>query len=674
MSKKKSNAATTFIVFFVVAVIIFIGVFIVASVLSEDEPAAVDRNIHYERMAVDVEWENDRSAKITHDLRVSFDVSGRHGIYYDIPVNSGEKIRNLKVNCSSPYSYSHESFNRVVRIKIGSENRTFSTGATLDVKISYDYITPVHSVSPDILALMAIGTGHTCKTNDATVTVTFPNAPDRTTQNNGIWISGEEVSNGDARVSWNADGTQVVIKAGKLEPFKGVEVVGQMPAGVLKNHVDTEFIVTLIVGLVLVAAAVLVKVLVRNKPVTPIVDFYPPRIDTRYGKKHMLPVQMGKIIDDTCSAEDVTSLIFYWANKGYIFIDERDDGIYLQNTTTAAMPRKKPIDPFDDSPVEAEQAVDGTMYKEFEPVTDYERTLFNALFSHAVTDEDGKRWVSIDSISGKFAESVKQAKTAVNKEYSGKLYKRSFTAISVVLAVACIIFAVCMCVFSTLRIGFLFFNPAGLIMFAPPLVALLVGWVLAKHHFKLENNKRLAFTVLFVTVIIGLSVGLTLLMPTDAMGIAEKLILGFSVGIASAIAPFLRIRTDFYNEQLNSILGFRTFLRDAEKDRLEALIESDPQYYYDILPYANVLGVSDVWQDKFKDLTVEPPTYYRSSNSNVLFDIYILSRLNTSISRSMTYVPPKTNSGSFSGGSFGGGGGGGGFSGGSFGGGGSGSW
>ena len=49
-------------------------------------------------------------------------------------------------------------------------------------------------------------------------------------------------------------------------------------------------------------------VLGKDKPLTPIVDFYPPRIDDGKGnKRHMLPVQMGKIIDGTCSATDVTS-------------------------------------------------------------------------------------------------------------------------------------------------------------------------------------------------------------------------------------------------------------------------------------------------------------------------------------------------------------------------------
>ena len=93
------------------------------------------------------------------------------------------------------------------------------------------------------------------------------------------------------------------------------------------------------------------------------------------------------------------------------------------------------------------------------------------------------------------------------------------------------------------------------------------------------------------------------------------------------------------------------------------LLAEDPQYYYDILPYANVLGVSEIWADKFKDLTMDPPEYYRGRGIS-MFDIFLLSRISTNVGRSLTYVPSKSSGRSFSGKGFGGGGGFGGFGGG----------
>ena len=44
-------------------------------------------------------------------------------------------------------------------------------------------------------------------------------------------------------------------------------------------------------------------------------------------------------------------------------------------------------------------------------------------------------------------------------------------------------------------------------------------------------------------------------------------------------------------KQLNEIIGFKNFIKLAEKNQLEKMLEQDPQYYYHILPYAQVLGV-----------------------------------------------------------------------------------
>ncbi|MDE6401825.1 MAG: hypothetical protein K2L54_04340, partial [Clostridiales bacterium] len=57
---------------------------------------------------------------------------------------------------------------------------------------------------------------------------------------------------------------------------------------------------------------------------------------------------------------------------------------------------------------------------------------------------------------------------------------------------------------------------------------------------------------------------------------------------------------------------------------------------------------------------------YRGYNRTSVFDIFIMTRIANNVGRSLTYVPPKANSGSFSGGRSGGshGGGFGGFGGG----------
>ena len=118
-------------------------------------------------------------------------------------------------------------------------------------------------------------------------------------------------------------------------------------------------------------------------------------------------------------------------------------------------------------------------------------------------------------------------------------------------------------------------------------------------------------------------------------------------------------RTSMGNELLGKIRGFKTFLETAEKDKLEMLVETNPEYCYEILPYAYVLGVSSKWMEKFESLGLEPPNWYHgpSGMNNSSFNDFMNSGM-SSVASSMSSSP--NSSGSSGGGSAGGGAGGGG--------------
>jgi len=58
------------------------------------------------------------------------------------------------------------------------------------------------------------------------------------------------------------------------------------------------------------------------------------------------------------------------------------------------------------------------------------------------------------------------------------------------------------------------------------------------------------------------------------------------------------------------------FLVAAEKQRFEMLLGENPDYYYDILPYAQVLGVSKIWQSKFDRLLYSPSSWFFGDGVN----------------------------------------------------------
>ncbi len=193
-----------------------------------------------------------------------------------------------------------------------------------------------------------------------------------------------------------------------------------------------------------------------------------------------------------------------------------------------------------------------------------------------------------------------------------------------------------------------------------------------------KTSQRVGNSLLLVLIVVAASMILTAFMPSGT--ITPSLFVMIALYL---VAVFSAANTGKRTEQgtiwIGQILGLRNFIEVAEHDRLVALAEETPEIFYDILPYAYVLGVTDVWSKKFESIAIPQPEWYVGTNPN--FSSYLLwSSLNRSmstLSSSMVSVPaPKGSTGG--GGTFGGGGGGGfsggGFSGGGFGGGGGGGW
>ena len=101
-------------------------------------------------------------------------------------------------------------------------------------------------------------------------------------------------------------------------------------------------------------------------------------------------------------------------------------------------------------------------------------------------------------------------------------------------------------------------------------------------------------------------------------------------------------------------------------------MDETPDYFFNVLPYAYVFGLTDKWAKKFEEITVEPPNWYHSSYDGQMFNTWIFMNSFHHYTNSMQHnitIPPASSGGGD--GSFSGGGG---FSGGGMGGGGGGSW
>ena len=184
----------------------------------------------------------------------------------------------------------------------------------------------------------------------------------------------------------------------------------------------------------------------------------------------------------------------------------------------------------------------------------------------------------------------------------------------------------------------------------------------------------MVIATVFAVIGVGISAVITsVLMESAAYG----LLVVISTLVTFTAVVLMRKRTERGARLQGQILGFRDFIETAELEKLNMLVEEDPEYFYNVLPYAYVMGLSDKWAKKFEKIRVNQPDWYYGYNTTSIYSMLWYSQMFNSCAKSMessvinSIVASAADSG---GGSIGGGFGGGGFSGGGFGGGGGGSW
>ena len=367
-----------------------------------------------------------------------------------------------------------------------------------------------------------------------------------------------------------------------------------------------------------------------KNPVTPVLQFYPP------GSMNSAEVAYG--FNESISNSQVTSLLFYWASEGYIKIIMKENDKFTIEKLKEIGINHKP----------------------------YEKKLFNSLFKYG----DGKK-VTGDKLKTYFGEEVSKAVKGVTQEfkYEKKLRdsasKKSGFMLSIISAIPLIS---CMMVAREVDHG----SIAGGIIFS--IILLVVHFVfylifyqsLKKRHGLIKKNNKI-IGVIVISCIYLIVIRLPFLFSDlDEFIIMFSIVVSLIGNILSSCVPK---RSDYGKELLGEIVGFRNFMEVAEKERLEALLEEDPEYFYNTLPYAQVLGVTKKWTDKFKDISMEQPSYYDTYyplNNYIALNMFVnnLNKVESTVSHTID-----TSSGS-SGGGFGGGG----FSGGGSGGGGGSSW
>ena len=596
-----------------------------------------------EQYDVQAEVRSDRTVVFKERLTVYFteNLSSRATTFYrSLPVDGGDRYFDAWAKCEEVKGFSWNvadnpdldgfiDINCVGGVKPNTR-RTYELGYTL---------LPASKKGADGMYLNVVGAGVMVPIRNVSVSVTFPGECTFVDVHSNKW--GEKGNVYVDEWALSTDKKRVTMRADLLPVLYNETYQEKVAAGItlefnckgMQSYSSTRVTSTIwVTGIGCFAAAglaVLITVFCRKKKeIIKVVGVKPPR--------GMDPLKMGKLIDGKVDGEDITSMLYYFAAQGYLKIDFSDEEDPVLIRTEKPFPEDMPS---------------------------YQLALLRGLTKWGNT-------VKISQLKHNFYTESDKA----NQLLSAKEIRRHEWR-SLIGFVGCLLLAWAVCDFVPWLIGRITLG-GGYNFFGGPafLGALIVCGFLFKfredRRYKNKRKKTLGWTVAAAVILAGMALIYVFLMPVHVLSRIEKIILYTT----TALLPFVGARvislTDEYAQILGEILGFKDFIVYAEEDKLKAMLEENPELYYDILPYAQVLGVTDQWEGKFKNILLRPPTWAQTSGEFTVFDYLLLRRCMRLATVTMLSRPQAQGGGTRIGGSGSSGGSFGGFSGGGSGGGG----
>ena len=522
------------------------------------------------------------------------------------------KISNLKV-LSHRFTTSESS--NFTNIKIGDPNAYAKTNETY--RLSYDYDLGTDQLSrADEFYFNIIGAGWNTGITKVDFHITMPQ---EFSGKPGFSTGAYGMRSGSDIVEYSVKGKEITgHTTAPLTAEQALTIRLELPQGYFKEDpfrvflAKYVFVIPIAISIITLIASIFVVTQEKYK-ITPVVQYTAPG--------------------------GLNSLEVAFADKGYLTIDIDGENFTL------------------------------TKLKDYDGQNESERIFMNGLFNNDHPDKVAKA-----ELEGEFYTTVYATISTISRGhlktelFTKKNPTKTLLRLGRVVAMAIII--ACACFAATLED-----NPEKSLMLLLGSLSLLIvpmALMLQPTDWQISAMISKGFGILIFLVPV-FAIGLFAhKRPIIAVTTIAITILTIGARLTGSIKP----RTKDGYRVKGEIMGFKEFIEIVDKPRLEALLTETPTLFYDVIPYAYVLGVHKKWVDKFEGIALQPADWYDSSETfsySTMADFVTdgLSEMSASIASS-----PDSNSGGFSSSGFSGGSsdGGGGFSGGGSGGGGGSDW
>lgn len=567
-------------------------------------------NFYIDNYDVDLTVYEDNSVLVSEVIEVVF-TNPSHGIIRSIPLQ-GSRIYDVEVN--APFILSKNMSE--LDIRIGSADKLVEGVQIYNIR----YLQKIYNKKPEFYYNI-IGTEWDNPINNVRFRVKMPKPFDANKA--GISIGSYGIRGFDSGAEYQVNDREILgITHRPLSPHQCITVRVEVPEDYFFN-VQSKWVNVIWLGLMLCTlfSFLLWYQYGKDEHVTPVVTFNIP--------DDISCTDVELIMSEKVTDKGLIAMIVKLANDGYLKIKNVGKNFTLYD------------------------------FKKYQGYNVIERKLLKALNNQKLNREvSGDTLKSSSLFYQEWQEILKQAGKDEVKEHFYETYPMSFS-------MRCLMGA-----FIFINIVMTVFCACGYRITVEHLfISSVTIFVLAAMISTLRSNAALGQKL--YAVLLLLSFGIPLYDAfSELINLQNTSQVMFGVfGTLISIICYNEMMKPNINGRLmkGKLLGLKKFIEVAEKDRLEKMAADNPQYFYKILPYAYVLGVSKVWIKQFEGIAVPPPEWADSG-------IYRMNSFEGFTRNFSNAVAPSVNNGGISNSSYSSSSGGGGFSGGGFGGGGGRSW
>ncbi len=413
-------------------------------------------------------------------------------------------------------------------------------------------------------------------------------------------------------IDWEAN--RIYGRAQNIAHHNAITLRAELPEGFW--HVDQSKIISANKNaqLLFYAAIVLFVVAIvylyqnrRRKPLTVIEYSAPDDINS---------AAVGYIMDEVADVSDLSSLIVWWASKGYLRIEEKEVEVGIvkrkQKQIILHMIQDLPHD-----------------------TQGYQRTFWKALFKGDKTE------CNISEDLRDRGNKVKEAITELERHFMGERKLVNFNKKGMLLMALYVVVGGLSVLFSS-RVAT--FDTENLMAITTWLV-LIFGYGFWRYRnadksltdYLRENKGKRIMLMLSMAFMCYYTVNsVSALTGPQNNALPQFAVEGIIIGgwIMVLFVGSLRIDTKYRKEKLSHLLGFREFIKTAEVPMLKAMVDENPEYFYEVLPFAMVFGLTNKWYEHFANIKISDPDWYTSDSADSLAGSAVSAGLGSSLNSS----------------------------------------